>query len=216
MKRNIYMVFLLIGVIATSIMVGGCSNSAEVGEKVTRVERENQELKDEAKQLQEKNQKLEEEIEKLEPKPVEEEKVEDPVTAFDIYGADSNTYEKELISGVDIKDTLTLEEKLEVLAEELSKAQFQDLGIELDEIEDEDGKKIAVINLIEVSDEEEISWDRTYFQGSTGGIVTTVSLEETFLQKEYDGDWVDGVRFLYEGEKIMYDHVQPLGEISFR
>ncbi len=30
-------------------------------------------------------------------------------------------------------------------------------------------------------------------QGSTGGKITTVSLEETILQREYNGNWIDGV-----------------------
>lgn len=211
------MMFLLIGVLATSVMIGGCSNSVGAQEETARLEQENQDVTDHDKQLQEQNQEREEEAEaeELESEPGEEDAPKS-VSSFNIYGADSNTYDKALLSQVSIEDKLMLEEKLEILAKQLSKEQFEGLGIELYKIDDEEGKKIATMNLIESADDSDPSWIRMYFQGSTGGIVTTVSLDETFLQKEYDGDWIDGVRFLYEGEKIMFDHVESLGEISYR
>jgi len=43
------------------------------------------------------------------------------------------------------------------------------------------------------------TWATNYLQGSTGASITTVSLIETLLQTEHNGDWIDGVRFLYHG-----------------
>lgn len=228
MKKIIYMMFLLTGIMVTSIAITGCGSpvkaeNLDLSEEVSRVNQENQALKEEIQQLQQNNQELDEEIAKLDPSRLEKEEAEVEVeveetaeSAFNIYGANIDTYEKEVVKEITIDEDLELEEKLAILAEDLSQTQFAGLGIEVSKIEEQDGKKIATVNLTEVQDSEDVSWESVYFQGSTGGIVTTVALQETFLQPDYSEQWIDGVRFIYEGEEIIFDHVEPLGEVSYR
>lgn len=220
MKKTIYMILLLTGIVTMT----ACSNpikgeNADLDEEVTQVVEENQELKEQIIELEEEKEELAEEIVKLDPDQAKEEdpvadKQEEPVMI--IYGTDENTYEREVLKEVSIEDDLSLEERLEVIADNISQEQFEGLGIELSKIEEEDGKKIGVINLTEKPNDTDASWLEGYFQGSTGGIVTTVALEESFLQKEYNGEWIDGVRFLYNDEKLQFDHVESLGEITYR
>lgn len=221
MKKTLYMMLLLSGIIVTTT---ACSNPVKeeqlkLSEEVTRVTQENQELKEEIQQLQQNNQELDEEIAKLDPARADIDAGNEVVaeeSIFNIYAANIDTYEKELKSQVKIADNLTLEEKLESLGKSLSESEFESLGIDITSIEDNDGKKIATINLTENPNQGEASWKSKYFQGSTGGIVTTVTLEETFLQREYTGEWIDGVKFLYEGEVIGFDHVESLGQVIQR
>ncbi|HHX62680.1 MAG TPA: hypothetical protein GX707_18495 [Epulopiscium sp.] len=224
MKKTIYMIFLLTGIIAISATMTACSNpvkaeNVNLQQEVSKVSQENQALKEEIQQLQQNNQELEDEIVKLDPTRVsgEPDSMEQQgESVFRIYGANIDTYKKELISEKIIKNSLALEEKLKILAEELSKSQFGDQIIEVAKIEDQDGKKIAVINLNENPNTTGTSWKESYFQGSAGGAITAASLEETFLQKEYDGEWIDGVQFLYEHQTIEFDHIGILGEVRYR
>lgn len=223
MKKIIYMILILTGIMATSITMTACSNPVkaqelELREELVRVNQENQALKEENQQLQQSNQELDDEIAKLKlarPETDANSETKEEVV-FNIYGANVDTYKKELLKEITLEDSLTLEEKLTMIAEELSQLQFEGIGIEVAKIEEQDGKKIATVNLTEVSDPGEANWKSGYFQGSTGGIITTVSLEETFLQRDYQGEWIDGVKFLYEGQEIQFDHVESLREISYR
>lgn len=46
-----------------------------------------------------------------------------------------------------------------------------------------------------------------YFQGSYGGQHTAITLRETLLQPGYQGKWIDGIVFYYQGEPIeIWDH----------
>lgn len=133
-----------------------------------------------------------------------------------IYGANIDTYEQEVADQINVKNDLPLKEKLEIVADALSEAVFEGLGIEVSDITLEGGKQIATINLTEKDNEQDMAWDTIYFQGSAGGSITFVSLRDTFLQGEYNGQWIDGVRFLYENEIIEFQHVEGLSEISYR
>ena len=90
---------------------------------------------------------------------------------------------------------------------------LRDCQIDLVEIKEIGNKKVAIINLKENDDE---LWITTYFQGSSGGNITSTQLIETFLQRDYWGKWIDGVEFLYENSKIDFDHVEDLHDISYR
>ncbi|MCB2291425.1 hypothetical protein LGK97_16990 [Clostridium sp. CS001] len=60
------------------------------------------------------------------------------------------------------------------------------------------------------------TWARKYFQGSTGGKVTSVTLIETMLQKEHKEQWIDGVRFLYNNGVCNFDHTSDLSKVNYR
>lgn len=129
-----------------------------------------------------------------------------------IYTEDANTMEIKEISTIEINEDLSLKDKLKELGNALSEKVFDKLPIELKSIDTIDGKKIATINL---KDNGDSKWTLK-FQGSTGGQMTSDSLLETFLQVKYSGEWIDGVKFLYNGELIEYDHVSALSEIQTR
>lgn len=142
-----------------------------------------------------------------------------------IYDGNVDTYDREIVFYISFPKTLTLDEKLKVICSKLSQYCFNGLPIEFEGIENIEGKRVATINLREASLNEEIisleeiirpTWATTYFQGSTGGLLTYINLVETFLQRDYRGEWIDGVHFLYEGNEIDFEHVTGLKEIIYR
>lgn len=87
-------------------------------------------------------------------------------------------------------------------------------------IEERNNKKIAIIDLREFIASDSTgylpSWRTIYFQGSTGGYFTTLTLTKSFLQKDYKGKWIDGIEFYYEGKQILegeWDHIGLYGTI---
>lgn len=144
---------------------------------------------------------------------------------YAIYTANTYTMDKEVFFWIYIPGPLSIKQRLDVLANALSQSSFNNLPISVIKIEETQGKRIAVINLMESKENQGVanaslfkgySWAQVYFQGSTGGSVTSTSLVETFLQREYDGDWIDGVRFLYSNGSAWTDHTQALDEINYR
>lgn len=142
-----------------------------------------------------------------------------------LYSKDVNTDEEVVLGSIIIDETKTVDEKIDTLAQELSKIAFNELPIELVEIAEVDGKKVAVFNLNEegnnstesdYSKYEGISWFNNHFQGSTGGNITIYTLNKTLLQGDHTGEWIDGVKFLYKGEPIVFEHVEALGNITYR
>ena len=145
-------------------------------------------------------------------------KVDKEFEFFPIYGPDRDAMNLEINFYVRIPEKLPVIEKLKILADKLSRFKF-DLPIEVLRIEEQNNKKIAVVNLLEHEDADESSqmtWSSVYFQGSTGGLFTSMSLRKTFLQEDFDGEWIDGVEFYYEGEPILkddWDHISLSGTI---
>lgn len=142
-----------------------------------------------------------------------------------LYSKDSNTDEQVVIGSIEVEENLSLEEKIEKLSKELSEKVFDSLPIEFVKINNVEGKKIALFNLNELGDNatditfdkyEGVSWINNYFAGSAGGSVTEYTLITTLLQKNYTGEWIDGIEFTYKNSKIEFDHVPGLGEISYR
>lgn len=120
----------------------------------------------------------------------------------------------------------SLEDKITAIADKLSSLCYGNLPIELVKIDDVKGKKIAIINLEEYPENYDSkvevmkgiypAWNTLYFQGSSGGAQTTVKLTETFLQRDYQGQWIDGVKFLYNNEDVLFQHVPSLEHIHYR
>lgn len=142
-----------------------------------------------------------------------------------IYDGNVDTYDREVILYISFSKSLTLQEKLKEICSKLSQYCFNGLPIELEHIKDVEGKTVAVINLREspinegiTEPEEQVgyTWSGNYFQGSTGGLLTYVKLVETFLQRDYKGEWIEGVQFLYEGKEIDFEHIEGLREIIYR
>lgn len=144
---------------------------------------------------------------------------------FPIYTANIDTYELEIAYYTSIPKSYSLNDKIDSLAQTISKNNFSNLPIEVVKIEQIDGKQIATINLKELPENQGINepenikgktWKYQYFQGTTGAAITSIILEETFLQRAYDGEWIDGVQFLYENETSAIGHVDNLFEVKYR
>lgn len=146
---------------------------------------------------------------------------------FKIYSKDINTDKEIIVEEFGFyKDVDTIEKRLKIIASKLSDSEFKMLPIELIGIEEIDGKIIATFNLKENEENlnesdwtkySEPSWAKNFFQGSAGGSWTCYTLQTTMLQPEYDGKWIDGVRFLYNGEENKnFQHIEGLDQIKYR
>ncbi|CEP44375.1 hypothetical protein [Paraclostridium sordellii] len=92
--------------------------------------------------------------------------------------------------------------KINKILEKMSQLQFEGSPIELEKIED----NIAYINIKEEKNKN--NWKQKYFQGSTGASITTYSLVENLLQRNYKGNWIKGICFTYENRSdIQFDHL---------
>lgn len=145
-------------------------------------------------------------------KPKEEPKVNK--IKLSIYSVDENSLEPNESSTIEVNENSSVEDKLKAIARELSEKKFDKLLIEVKSIDKVSGKKVATINL---ADSGAKKWVPK-FQGSTGGAVTSNTLIENFLQanNKNKGEWVDGVKFLYNNKPIDYQHVEDLATIQYR
>lgn len=123
-------------------------------------------------------------------------------SSFDIYSLDVNSEEKIILGSLKIEEKKSVDEKLNLLINEISKLQFNNAPIKLIKIEN----NIAYIDLQE--GESKNYWSSGYFQGSTGANITSYTLTESLLQRDYKGKWIDGICFSYEGKTdIEFDHM---------
>ena len=137
------------------------------------------------------------------------------IISLKIYSLNVDTYKVETDCYVAVPRNSTLLQKLKILADKLSKFEFQYHPIKVLKIENRNGKNIALIELKEPDYSGAFTWRGGFFQGSTGGLSTTIKLTETFLQKDYQGEWIDGVEFYYEGQPISDEwvHIRLNGTI---
>lgn len=191
-----------------------------------------EELKQEYEKLEASVANLQKEVENLEERFHEEMAVIASLKAGEgevlpIYRANVDDYSREIGMYISMPPEKSLREKLDIMAQKVSLFYFEGLPIEVAEIKTEDdGRKIAVIDLKESRENQSASepskykgasWAVGYFQGSTGGIETSVCLTETFLQKDYKGEWIDGASFTYEGGRVdNFDHIANLAGTNYR
>ena len=122
---------------------------------------------------------------------------------FAVYGIDRDINHEEINFYIKVPDSLSLLGKLEFVADRLSRFSFDSLPINVVGVEVREGKKVAIVDLCERENSSIYNtWRTGYFQGSAGGWRTSITLDKTFLQSDYKGEWIDWVEFLYEGKKI--------------
>ena len=105
---------------------------------------------------------------------------------------------------LEVKKLSTIEDKITLLTTKLSQEDFEGKTIKFNGIKDESGSKIAHFDLVDTNEKD--SW-YPYFQGSLGGFSTKLSIVETFLQRDYKGKWIDGIKLSYNGKYEEYDHI---------
>ncbi|MDU5021968.1 MAG: hypothetical protein E6269_15600, partial [Clostridiales bacterium] len=121
---------------------------------------------------------------------------------FEIKTKDSSSDEVIVLGNIKINKNATINEKINKILEKMSQLQFEGSPIELEKIED----NIAHINIKEEKNKN--NWKQKYFQGSTGASITTYSLVENLLQRNYKGNWIKGICFTYENRSdIQFDHL---------
>lgn len=173
-------------------------------------------------QLTEQVQKLQNEVDvlKAEKEALIEEVRQSDGAIIKLYTANVDTLAREEIGKLTVEvdengNIKEIEAVLKTMAKELSKQVFEGLPIEIKEIKIVDGKQIAVINLKE-DNNLSTGWASNFLQGSTGAAITELTLKETFLQKEFEKEWIEGIQILYEGDSPEFDHMVGLGEIIYR
>lgn len=144
-----------------------------------------------------------------------------------IYSQDINTGEDIIVSEIEVNKKDSIEDILNQLANKVSEDVFSGLPIELLQVSENNGEKIAIINLREndlnankedFTTYEGANWAIGYFQGSAGGAFTSDSLLKTFLQSDNSelSNWIDGVQFLYNNKPINSEHVEKLSQVTMR
>lgn len=217
--RSLRLKKILAGIMITLVaaVAIGCTNSNTSGENNSSISADN--LNKEEDVTNDAINEVENDIES------DDEAEESKMIELTLYSKDVNTEEEVILGKVEIDENNSLEDKIKSLSLTLSEKAFDSLPINLVEIKELEGKKIAVFNLDEVGNNvgditpdkyEGISWVNNYFAGSAGGSITEFTLIQTLLQKEYTGEWIDGLEFTYKGTKVEFDHVPELSEIIYR
>ncbi|MGG7078893.1 hypothetical protein [Clostridium sardiniense] len=235
--KKIFIAFILgvsvLGMVGCADKESKNENNQEVVSKNELLEKEKAE--EEAKKQEElklaeekaKEEKAKKEAEEKKKKEAEEKKKKEQEAKNNNQNKDTNIKEKTFtLYSVDVSNDKTItignvktksddiKENLDSIASSLSKKNFKSFVIEVKEIKKVKGKSIAYINL---KDSGNKKWTRDYFQGSTGGYITSTSLIESFLQRKYKGDWIDGVAFTYNNKKVEdTGHIPALTQINYR
>jgi hypothetical protein len=109
-----------------------------------------------------------------------------------------------------VQQESSIREKAEILAQFVSGRYFNNLKISILSIDTIEGETCLNIDLIEnkkFDPSKTPSWYQ-YFQGTTGGSRTSNILISNFLQSQYKGEWIDEIRFYYQGGEIEeWDHI---------
>lgn len=211
----------------------GCSsktlkeNNITLNNEIISVKQKNTDLEKKVSELNSENEKLSDKVKNLESNnsAISENMIKFKDNVYPLYTANYDSFKKESYLWIYIDEKSPVKDKLDILSKALSKVYFGNLPIEVSGVKNINGKKIAVVNLKESEENQKIketvnfkgtSWASNYFQGSTGGNVTSTSLIETMLQRDYNGTWIDGVTFLYNGKKIEFEHVPDLSDTIYR
>jgi hypothetical protein len=137
--------------------------------------------------------------------------------------ADASTIEPQF--EVNLSFDLDQRQQLDKVATLVSRYNFCGLPIDVVGLED----NVATINLVEYEWNQSLdapqplpgcsgrTWRSSYFQGSTGGMMTSKTLAYTLLQPDVQGAWIDGVQFQYQGDPIEegdWDHISLFGVVT--
>lgn len=136
---------------------------------------------------------------------------ENGVDLLPVFAQDSTAWHVEVAFYVAVPKTASVLSKLEQIADRLSRFLFQYTGIGVIRIDTLDGRAIAHISL--ACDSMGRPWAGKYFEGSSRGHTTMLTLWKSFVQDDYHGEWIDGVKF-YLGEMPVtdtWDHVHLAG-----
>lgn len=123
---------------------------------------------------------------------------------FNIYTLNIETEDIIIKKQIEISKSQSIDKKIEVLVDSLSKENFEGKKIKFNGIKNEEGKKIAYFDLADTNEKD--SWF-SYFQGSFGAFSTKISIIETLLQRDFEGKWIDGIKLTYNDKFEEFDHI---------
>lgn len=130
---------------------------------------------------------------------------------FTIYTLDVNDTDKKIgFKDIELDKDDTVEEKFKELCVALEKEYFKDENAKI-VFKSIDENNIATIDLVNKD-----AWSQ-HFQGSTGGMISQGTIVETLLQRDYAGEWIDGLNVVVDGsnEEELFEHA-PFIEIFYR
>lgn len=201
--------------VCSMLLIPGCTQNEvnnQESQAMIALQKENEELKQTIDTLEKEITTIKEENENLK-QTAEEASKEASKEAYTIYTRDVNSWEIVEISQVKVDKEQPLQDKIQTLADNLSKECFEGLEIKVEEIKEIGDKQIAIINLLDDSKKQNPNWMMNFFQGSTGAGITATSLEETLLQRDSQYTWVDGIEIFYNDEVLSDNHIEFNGII---
>lgn len=221
MRKNMLRIVAILMSVSLLAACGnkGADDAGALQETITNLEERVKGLEADNAALTEENETLKAEIAVLKgetPETPVETPVEEDEEELPIFGAEEDGTMVQ-VSSVVVKTDEPLINKMDMMGKEIGEKVFGGLTMKALEIKTVDGKEILYMDLIEGSGEVGAkSWVYDYFQGTTGGLGTETALAETFLQREYGGRWIDGVKFTLDGETIEFEHVPNLSDTLMR
>ena len=119
---------------------------------------------------------------------------------FNIYGLDNDGREEVVRGQVQIPRTLTLNERVQMLADVVSRSQFDGRPILLYEMRETERGQLAIFALLNPPDVTDPRGPGSWwpmFQGATRAHATELTLFGTMLQPHYQGPWIAGAAFVH-------------------
>ncbi|MCR8746776.1 hypothetical protein [Romboutsia lituseburensis] len=171
-------------------------NAKDDNEQSDDIQKEDIEAKQEAKSDKVKKEESKKNLKKQE----EKKEAKSETTDFKIYTAkEEDTQSIVEFETIKIKNSASKEDKINELISALKNDYFKDDAQMVLQSIDKNG--ILTINLVDQQ-----KWAK-HFAGSTGGAISQAAIIETLLQRDYQGDWIKGVKVLVDGsDEEVFDH----------
>ncbi|MDD7794477.1 hypothetical protein [Clostridium sp. 'White wine YQ'] len=131
-----------------------------------------------------------------------------------IKDANINQENKKDETNATVKKEASLDDKVKAVTKGVMDKWFNGKSYEVS-TKKENNKVIAIINLKETkSVQDESSWYQQ-FQGDQQALINAKRIVNNILQKGYSGEWVQGVKVLYNGEECQFEHAPQLTETNY-
>ncbi|WP_238883314.1 hypothetical protein [Clostridium sp. YIM B02551] len=126
-----------------------------------------------------------------------------------IQDANINQEDKKDETNTTVKKEASLDDKVKAVTKEVMDKWFNGKSYEVS-TKKENNKVIAVINLKETKSVQDSSSWYQQFQGDQQALINAKRIVNNILQKDYSGEWVQGVKVLYNGEECQFEHAPQL------
>jgi hypothetical protein len=131
-----------------------------------------------------------------------------------IQDASVNKEDKKDTITATVKKDASLDDKVKAVTKEVMDKWFNGKPYEVS-TKKENNKVIAVINLKETKSVQDVDSWYQQFQGDQQALVNAKRIVNNILQKGYTGEWIQGVKVLYNGEECQFEHAPQLTETIY-